>query len=299
VPGDDPEVARLKADLHIALAKPDLKRADMLLAAVQAAQDRDIENRALQAAATCAQRGELARTQLRYYEAAAHFAAAAAARAPTSAETERISYLDQQAVTLYAQGEQFGNNAALIAALEIIRFLANLLPRDRAALEWAKTQHNLGVVFWRLAEHDEGTAYLEKAIAVFHSALEVRTRELVPLEWAETQNNLGAALQTLGARESRSLRLEEAVAAYDAALTEYSREQVPLKWAQTQNNLGAALTRLGGRLHAIGGQGEMVAAIWGKAMAAYDAALQLRTREQTPLVGTNTEQSWEFALSNG
>ena len=60
-PGDDPETARLKGELRAALEKPDLERADALLAEVLAAQDRDIERRVLQAAATCAQRGELAR----------------------------------------------------------------------------------------------------------------------------------------------------------------------------------------------------------------------------------------------
>ena len=61
-PGDDPETARLKGELRAALEIPDLERADALLAEVLAAQDRDIERRVLQAAATCAQRGELART---------------------------------------------------------------------------------------------------------------------------------------------------------------------------------------------------------------------------------------------
>ena len=57
-PGDDPEAARLKLELRAALEKPDLERADALYADVLMAEDREIERRALQAAATWAQRGE-------------------------------------------------------------------------------------------------------------------------------------------------------------------------------------------------------------------------------------------------
>jgi hypothetical protein len=94
VPGDNPETARLEVELHATLEKLDLERADTLLAEILMVQDRDIERRVLQAAATCAQRGELAMTRLRYREAAAHFADAAARASPVH-ETERIGYLFQ------------------------------------------------------------------------------------------------------------------------------------------------------------------------------------------------------------
>ena len=77
VPGDDPEVAELKGEAQAALNAGELERADNLLARVQAAQDAALE-RQLEAAATAAQRGEIARTRLRYRDAAQHFAAAGA-----------------------------------------------------------------------------------------------------------------------------------------------------------------------------------------------------------------------------
>lgn len=67
---DDSGTARFKAELREALDALDLDRADTLLAQALAAQDRDLENRALQAAIACARRGHLARTRLRYNEAA-------------------------------------------------------------------------------------------------------------------------------------------------------------------------------------------------------------------------------------
>lgn len=80
------------------------------------------------------------------------------------------------------------------------------------------------------------------------------------------------------------------MAAYEAALTEYSRDRVPLEWAQTQNNFGAAIMRLSERRHLMG-QGEMEAAAWEKAMAAYDAALQVRTGERLPLAWAQTQNN--------
>jgi hypothetical protein len=116
-PGDDPETARLKVELQAALERVDFDRADALLAEILAAQDRDLERRALEAASTCAQRGEVAMTRLHYREAAAHFCAAAT-RVPAMRESERIDYLDRQATAFYRQGEEFGDNSALRSAVD-------------------------------------------------------------------------------------------------------------------------------------------------------------------------------------
>jgi hypothetical protein len=140
--GDDPETARLKAELREALEKLDLDRADALLAEVLAAQDRDLENRALQAAATCARRGDLARTRLRYNEAAAHFRAAAG-RVPSGHDIARGEYLFEHASALYQQGNEFGDNAALQISIEVWRTVLTFYPRERAPLDWAMTQNNL------------------------------------------------------------------------------------------------------------------------------------------------------------
>src|SRR6266478_1398540 len=79
-PNDDPNVKRLKAEARAALESevPDLGRADDLFAQVEAAQLEASDRVALDAAATRAQRAEIAMTRLRYREAADHFAAAAA-----------------------------------------------------------------------------------------------------------------------------------------------------------------------------------------------------------------------------
>jgi len=160
--------------------------------------------------------------------------------------------------------------------------------RERAPLDWAKTQNNLGNALWTLGGRESGTARLEEAVGAYRDALQEHTRERVPLDWAATQNNLGNALTSLGGRESGTARLEEAVGAYRAALLEYTRERVPLDWAMTQNNLGATLRALGER--------ETGTARLEEAVGAYRAALQERTRERVPLRWAMTQNNLGVAL---
>jgi len=164
-------------------------------------------------------------------------------------------------------GEQSGNDEPLEAAVEEYHKVLESWTRERAPLDWAMTQNDLGTALKILGEREDGTARLEQALAAYRAALEVRSRERLPLDWAATQNNLGNALGRLGEREDGTERLEQAVAAYRAALEVYTRERVPLDWAGTQNNLGLALWRLGER--------EDGTVRFEQAVAAYRAALEV------------------------
>ena len=238
-PGDDPKIASLKTDAQKAIDAGELAKADAFLADVETEQRRALDRFAVNAAETSAQRGEIALTRLRYAEAAKHFANATAVITPGSIhEDKRINYLDREATALYQQGDELGDNGALLSAIERYKRLVELMPRERVPLDWAMKQNNLGIALWTLGARESGTARLEEAVAAYRDALKEMTRERVPLQWAMTQNNLGIALCTLGARESGTARLEEAVTAYRAALEEETRERVPLQWAKTQNDLG-------------------------------------------------------------
>ena len=114
-PGDAPEIAGLKEQARAALDQGDLERADALLAQVIEAEDAAIDARRLQAAATAAQRGQIALTRLRYLEAATHFADAAA-RVPPGHENQ-LAYLDARAEALYRHGDERGDNEALKDAI--------------------------------------------------------------------------------------------------------------------------------------------------------------------------------------
>jgi len=182
--------------------------------------DRLAENKA----DTAAQRGDIAMTRLRYGEAAKHYADAAAVLASASTgEQKRLDYLNREAEALYQQGDEFGDNAALRAAIDRYRGIINLQPREHVPLDWAATQNNLGLVLETLGERESGTTKLEEAVAAYREALKEYTRERVPLEWAGAQNNLGLALKTLGFARfyqgdfaAAALDLQEAVDGTDA-----------------------------------------------------------------------------------
>ena len=63
-------------------------------------------------------------------------------------------------------------------------------PRERAPLQWAATQNNLGNALRVLGERETGAGRLDEAVEACRAALEVYTREQMPLDWAMAQNNL-------------------------------------------------------------------------------------------------------------
>jgi tetratricopeptide (TPR) repeat protein len=220
---------------------------------------------------------------LRYTEAAMHFANAAAALPQGGAnEDKRIGYLRRETQALYRQGADFGDQSALLLAIERIKRLLTMTPRERVPLDWAKAQGELGDGLAFLGVRAGSTAALEEAVVAFHEALKERTRERVPLDWAATQNDLGFALEMLGQQQSDTAKLEEAVAAFREALKEDIRERAPLTWAMTQNNLGSTLLLLG--------QLQSDTAKLEEAVAAFREALKENTRERSPVVWAQTQR---------
>ena len=220
--------------------------------------------------------------QLAYRAAAAKYAEAAVLVAPFGRDSE-FGYLSRQAGELYDQGNEFGDDDALAAAIAVYRQALDCVPRATASHDWASAQNNLGTALARLGERESGTGRLEEAVAAYRAALREWTRERVPLDWAGVQNNLGTSLRVLGERESGTGRLEEAVVAFRAVLNEWTRECVPHDWAGAQNNLGNVLATLGNRESGTGRLEE--------AVAAYGAALTEWTRERVPL-------NWAMAQNN-
>jgi tetratricopeptide (TPR) repeat protein len=289
-PGDDPKIATLKADAQKAIDAGELTKADALLADVETEQRRSLDRLALNAAETSAQRGEIALTRLRYAEAATHFFNAAAVFPPKSDhEDKRISYLEKEENALYQQGDELGDNGALLSAIQRQKSLLDMTAREREALKWANAQNNLGLALETLGERESDTIRLQEAAAAFREARKEWTRERVPLDWAMSQNNLGIALSSLGERENGTAKLEEAVVAFREALKEWTREREPLKWAMTQNNLGVTLLRFGQR--------ESGTAKLEEAVVAFREALKERTQERVPLDWAMSQNNLGAALS--
>jgi hypothetical protein len=138
-----------------------LAKADALLANVEAEQMRNLDRLAVNTAETSARRGEIAMTRLRYAEAATHFANAAAVFPPQTAHRdERIGYLQSEARALCQQGDEYGDNGALLLAIERYKALLVVNPRERVPLKWAATQDNLGIALRKLGDRETGTARL-------------------------------------------------------------------------------------------------------------------------------------------
>ena len=275
------ELLRQATQAQIAAAQ----EARKLKEQAQAAEDAQM----LGASSSTAAEGEVALTE-RHYAQAAELFGQAVDYVPNGHASEHGGYLRRQADALYRQGDERGDNGALRSSTEVYRRAMLDYPRDRAPLDWAMAQNNLGNALKMLGEREGGTARLEEAVAAHRAALEVRARERVPLDWAATQNNLGNALLAHGEREGGTARLEEAVAAYRAALEERTREKDPVDWAATQNNLGLALERLGERE---GGTARLE-----EAVAAYRASLEEATRDRVPLDWAMTQNNLGLALES-
>jgi hypothetical protein len=156
-PGDDSKITALKVEAQKAIQDGELGKADDLLAAIEKIQTEALDRLALNAAQTTAQRGDVALTRLRYLDAAQRFAEAAV-KVPQGHEDERWKYLNEEADALYQQGDEFGDNAAALSAIERYRRLAGARPRNVFPRDWAMTQMHLGKALETLGEREGGTA---------------------------------------------------------------------------------------------------------------------------------------------
>jgi hypothetical protein len=159
-PGANAQITALKAETQKAIQDGQLGKADEILAAIEKIQTEALDRLAVNAAQTTAQRGDVALAQLRYPEAAGHFARAAA-KVPQGHEDERWKYLGEEADALSWQGDEFGDNAAALSAIERYRHLAEVRPRNAFPRDWAATQVSLGNALWVLGGRESGTARLD------------------------------------------------------------------------------------------------------------------------------------------
>jgi hypothetical protein len=82
-------------------------------------------------------------TELHYLQAADLFGQAAST-VTAGQEDDRWEYLNGEAAALYRQGDEFGDNAAALSAIEHYHHLVELRPRSAFPRDWAMTQINIG-----------------------------------------------------------------------------------------------------------------------------------------------------------
>ncbi|MEO8812606.1 MAG: hypothetical protein ABI376_06820 [Caulobacteraceae bacterium] len=158
---DDPEITAKKLAARAAIKSTDYDLADRLLGE---AEEADIETggrRIVRGATSAADRGDLARSQARFEEAANHYDRAAKLVFPFDRQRAwrwRLSH----AHTLTEEGRLFPGFAQLRRAIEVLRDDAlPLAPRETMPAQWAMTQNNLGVALRTLGERAGGAAGIE------------------------------------------------------------------------------------------------------------------------------------------
>ena len=238
-------------------------------------------------AALLAERARFARLQLRYPEAAEFYkkAAGLVSADPPAAR----QYLLSAADSLYTQGKEFGDNAALADAIQSYNAMLATVSREKEPLDWAKVENALGNALETLGERESESTRLEAAVAAYTKVLEVRTRDKAPLEWAATKNDLGMALARLGERESGG-RHGSRPPFRLMARRSMSAPRIRPRWNGRRPSTISAPRSCGW------GERETGTTRLEGAVTAYNEALKVRTRERTPLEWATTENNLGFTL---
>jgi hypothetical protein len=137
----------------------------------------------LNAAKLIAGRGNIALTQLRYADAAKQFKEAADL-VPAGYLHATASCLHGRAYALYHEADERGGNAALNQSIDTWRPVFPYRTRQRAPLDWALTENDLGDALELLGERESRTARLEEAVAAFDACL-TATATAWPEDWVE------------------------------------------------------------------------------------------------------------------
>lgn len=268
-----PDVAAVRRDAFGKLEKGELEGARAL---ISAARDRLRTARRVAAgeeATLLADEAQVDMLALRYRDAAAKYAEAGELAGFDAAAVVRCR--ERQANALLMQGEEFGDNLALLEALDALRALVSSASRTDDPVHWARRLIDLGYGLAALGRRERGSTRLEEAAGVYRSALAELARDASPDSWAAAQNNLASTLVVLAERSADPDLLEEAVAALRATLEVRTRERTPREWADALHNLGSALVTLGDRRNDI--------SIIEEGSRAFESALEARTREEQPL----------------
>jgi tetratricopeptide (TPR) repeat protein len=177
---------------------------------------------------------------------------------------------------------------SLVAAAAALRAAAPVLESSGTAEEYAELEMNLGLVLQSLTSYSQ--ARITDAIAAYHRALRTFTREAHPVEFAIIHNNLATAYLSIPLTDERAkMREALAVQSFEHALEVVTLVDHPSEYAMLQNNLGNAL-QYASSSHAV--ENNL------RAIAAYDAALQVRNRRDNPLPYANTISNKANALRN-
>ncbi len=189
------------------------------------------------------------------------------------------------AMTYADLGHYLGKTEYLAKAIDVYRNFLYVWTEWDFPIDWAATQHNLGVAYSELPTGDR-EQNLKRAIDYYENALRIRTEQDFPVNWAATQHDLGIAYSKLltGDREENLIR---AIDYYENALRVRTQREFPLDWAMTQYNLGMAYSGL-----ETGSQKDNLE----KAIQCFRNALKVWTEEKFPYDYETAKQASRIAI---
>lgn len=276
-----PDVTAVRQEAFARLEKGELDAARALIGAARTRLKEARLVAAREEATLLADEAQVDMLALRYRDAAAKYAEAGELVAFEAGAVIRC--IERRANALLMQGEEFGDNAALVEALTPLNALVEAASRLHDPVHWARRLTDLGYGLAALGRRERGTGRLEEAVGVYRLALEELSRDGAPEAWATAQNNLASTLVLLAERNGDLDLLEEAIAALRATLEVRTREQSPREWADAQQNLGHALLTLGDRRNDT--------AMIQQGLSAFERALEGRSRDAQPL-------RWAMAMNS-
>lgn len=177
---------------------------------------------------------------------------------------------------------------ALERARDAFRGALEALSNGGLGEEIAEAEMNLGLTLQNLA--GLGKARIQDAISAYQRALRTFDRQRHPKEFAILQNNLATAFLSIPfTDETSKMREALAVQAFEEGLSVVGLIDHPSEYAMLQNNLGNALQYVSSSHRVENGF---------RALEAYDEALRVRTRRDTPGAYANTVSNKANCLAN-
>ena len=224
-------------------------------------------------------------------EAARHFANAAAALPAEGAHQDKhIDYLRKEADALYLQGDEFGDNDALVMSDSAPTGPCSTWRRASACrCDWAATQNDFGIALWSARRARERHGAAQRGGRGLSRSAEGRTRASASRCNGPRPRTISALRwRALGERESDTARLNEAVAAFREALEGTNARARPAAMGPDPEQSRQCVGRLGER--------ESDTARLNEAVAAFREALKECTRERVPLDWAMTQNNLGIAL---
>ncbi|MEP7211179.1 MAG: caspase family protein, partial [Alphaproteobacteria bacterium] len=175
---------------------------------------------------------------------------------------------------LISLGDKETGTDSYLRSIEAFEAALSIFNKQDSQTEWLLTIKKYAFALQGVGEQQGGADYLGKARDAYREVLTVVTLDDDPAEFGRMNFNLGLCLENLDDAGVAGA-LDEAIAAFRAALTAYPRDRASTDWADTQFRLGFAIhAKVSKASDGIDGISD--------AIAAYEAAQEIRTKEAEP-----------------